>query len=179
MPPVVELKSLQRISCERFSYSNHGHRRNTSKVYWDCLRSIQLKKIVAQKLSLLRVTGVTVRQGGPNVVLDLDVTYSGEAYLGVSVMKVIRYNKKCPNDDYYEMQQSSKKVQQLSCDGAYPRPKTSLFSKNLGQCDLFPNMNAPKVIQMHQHEVISNLIFCTGVRWCDRCPNLRHNESCP
>ena len=42
-----------------------------------------------QKLPLLlRVTGVTVRQGGPNVVLDLDVTYNGEAYLGVSVMKV-------------------------------------------------------------------------------------------
>ena len=73
---------------------------------------------------------MTVRQGGPNVVLDLDVTYSGEAYLGVSVMKVIRYNKKCPNNDYYEMQQSSKKVQQLSCDGAYhPFPKTFLFSR--------------------------------------------------
>ena len=42
-----------------------------------------------QKLPLLlRVTCVTVRQGGPNVVLDLDVTYNGEAYLGVSVMKV-------------------------------------------------------------------------------------------
>ena len=32
---------------------------------------------------------MTVRQGGQNVVLDLDVTYSDEAYLGVSIMKVI------------------------------------------------------------------------------------------
>ena len=61
--------------------------------------SQQNKKIVAQKLSLLRVAGVTVRQGGPNVVLDLDVTYTGEAYLGVSVMKVIYLNKKCDKPD--------------------------------------------------------------------------------
>ena len=92
-PAVVELKSLQGISRARFSYSNHRHWRETSKV------ENFSKKIVAQKLSLLRVAGVTVRQGGPNVVLDLDVTYTGEAYLGVSVMKVIYLNKKCDKPD--------------------------------------------------------------------------------
>ena len=47
-----------------------------------------------KKVSLVRVTGVRVRQGGPNVVLDLDVTYNGNAYLGVSVMKVNQYDNK-------------------------------------------------------------------------------------
>ena len=35
------------------------------------------------------------------MVLDLDVTYSGEAYLGVSIMKVIHYDKICDIDDDY------------------------------------------------------------------------------
>ena len=37
---------------------------------------------------------MTVRQGGPNVVIDLDVTYSGDAYLGVSLMRVSDQDKK-------------------------------------------------------------------------------------
>ena len=37
---------------------------------------------------LLRVTSIAVRERGSKVVLDLVVAYNGDAFLGVSLMKV-------------------------------------------------------------------------------------------
>ena len=37
---------------------------------------------------LLRVTKIAVRERGSKVVLDLGITYDGDTFLGVSLMKV-------------------------------------------------------------------------------------------
>ena len=37
---------------------------------------------------LLRVTKIAVRERGSRVVLDLGITYDGDTFLGVSLMKV-------------------------------------------------------------------------------------------
>ena len=37
---------------------------------------------------MLRVTKIAVRERGSKVVLDLGITYDGDTFLGVSLMKV-------------------------------------------------------------------------------------------